>query len=312
LAEALNKLWADEEVLNQFKDHAATRDGSPETIREQEAVVRSDRGAVLTAERTLEAWKVPKEEIEAVHSDAKLIYELRRKGDYDKSKEVGKDWSRVEVRAGISGTIVEKSVALGDIVDHATSADLFKVADLTRLAVMVRAYEDDLHTLRSLHGPIPWKVRATDGSGVQVKSVFIEKLPPTIDPNQLTARAIGRVDNWDGRLKVGQSVEASVQLPAPKDTVAIPISALVEDDDESIVFVQPDTSRPCYSMRRVLVALRLGALAYIRAELTESEKRSGFQELKVDELVVMRGAQELRVGLLEVQEKAQTRWETTR
>jgi cobalt-zinc-cadmium efflux system membrane fusion protein len=312
LADALNKLWLNEEVLQRFKEHAATGNVAPETAREQEEVVRSDRGAVFTAERTLATGKVSKEEIAAIHTEAKLIYELRLKGDHAKRKEVGKDWARVEVRAGISGTVVEKNGGLGDIVDPAASPDLFKVADLTRLVVMTRVYEDDLHALQSLPRPIPWTVRTTDGSDAEVKSVFIESLSPTIDPNQHTARAICRVDNSDGRLKAGQLVEATVQLPVPKDTVAVPISALVEDGDENIVFVQPDPARPCFSMRRVLVALRLGQLAYVRTQLTEPEKRSGFQELQVDGLVVTRGAQELIVGLLDVQKKAQVRRESVR
>jgi cobalt-zinc-cadmium efflux system membrane fusion protein len=312
LAEALNMLWTDEEVFQRFKDHVATGGDATETVRRQEAVVRSDRSAVLTTERTMESWKLSKEEIEAVYTEAKLIYELRQKGDYGKSKEVGKDWARVEVRASINGTIVEKYVTLGDIVDPRAAPDLFKVADLTRLAVIARVYEDDLRVLQALPRPIPWTVRTTDGSDAQVKSAFFEKLSATIDPIQHTALAIGRVDNCDGRLKSGQFVEATVQLVVPKDTVAIPIFALVEDNDESSVFVQPDSTRPCYSMRRVLIAQRIGQLAYIRASLTEPERKSGFQELKVGELAVTKRALELKALLEVVQEKARTRKETTR
>jgi cobalt-zinc-cadmium efflux system membrane fusion protein len=324
LADALNKLWVDQEQLKRLR--AASNDIAPVSIIAQEALVRADRGAVLTAERTLETWKVPKEEIEAVRKEAERIYELRKQDDFEKSKEVGKDWPRVEVRAGISGTIVEKNVAPGDIVDPTASPDLFKIADLNHLAVWAHVYEEDLYTLQKLRdqlkGPTPWTVRTTNGSGAEgkaangssaiVKSDFIEKLSPSIDPNQHTALAIGRADNSDGRLKIGQFITATVQLPVPPNTVAVPTSALVEDGDDSIVFVQPDPDKPRYSMRRVLVAQRMGHLAYVRTDLTEQEKKSGFQSLKVDELVVTQRALELKAGLEDLQEKAKSGKDTGR
>jgi cobalt-zinc-cadmium efflux system membrane fusion protein len=312
LADALNKLWADEDQLRRLE--AATNAVALVTILTKKADVRADQGAVITAERTLQTWKVPKDEIEAVKQEAQQIYELRKQEAIEKSKEVGKDWPRVEVRAGISGTIVEKNVAMGDIVDPTASPDLFKVADLTKLAVWAHAYEEDLNTLRQLreklNGPIPWTVRTTDGSDGAIKSDCIEKLSPSIDPNQHTALVIGRVDNNDGRLKVGQFVTATVQLPVPPNAVAVPTSALVEDGDESVVFVQPDPDQPRYSLRRVLVAERMGHLAYVRTNLTESEKKRGFQELQVKELVVTQRALELKAGLEDLQEKAKAGKET--
>jgi cobalt-zinc-cadmium efflux system membrane fusion protein len=316
LADALNKLWADEDLLKRFEDLYKTGDGSLVTVNGQKAVVRADQGAVTTAERTLETWKVTKEEIEAVHREAKLIYDLRKREEYEKSKQVGKDWPRVEVRAGISGTIVEKNVALGDIVDPTASPDLFKIADLAHLAVWAHAYEEDLRLLQKLrddlHGPIPWTVKTTDGSDVPVKSDRIDLISPSIDPNQHTALVLGRVDNSDNRLKIGQFVTATVQLPVPRDSVAVPTSALVEDGDESIVFVQPNSAVPRYSMRRVLVAQRMGNLAYVRTNLTPAEKERGYQELKVGELVVTQRALELKAGLEDLQEKAQSRKESAK
>jgi cobalt-zinc-cadmium efflux system membrane fusion protein len=314
LADALNKQWADEDLLKRLEDLYKSGDGSLATVNAQRIVVRADRNAVLTAERTLETWKVTREEIEQVHKEARQIYELRKADEFEKSKQIGKDWPRVEVRAGISGTIVEKNVNLGDIVDPTASPDLFKIADLAHLAVWAHAYEEDLRLLRKLrddlHGPIPWKVETTDGgSEPEVKSDHIELISPSIDPNQHTALVLGRVDNSDGRLKIGQFVTATVQLPVPRNAVAVPTSALVEDGDESIVFVQPDPATPRYSLRRVLVAQRLGNLAYVRTPLTPPEKERGYQELKVDELVVTQRALELKAGLEDLQEKAQGRKE---
>jgi len=311
LVGALNQLWLDEKILKKFEDLYETGNGSLATVEFQRNMVRTDRNNVSTAERTLKTWRVPEEEIEAVKKEATLIYDLRQKGENEKKvMEIGKDWARVEVRAGISGTLVEKNFALGDIVDPTASPDLFKVADLNKLEVWAHAYEEDLHVLRSLPRPIPWSVHTTDGEKTVVKSDRIDKFSASIDPNQHTGLVIGRVDNTDGRLKAGQFVTATVQLPVPPNTVAVPTSALVEDGDDSIVFVQPDPEKPRYSMCRVLVAERMGHLVYLRTNLTEAEKKKGFQEIKVDELVVTQRGLELKAGLEDLQAAAKNKKDT--
>jgi cobalt-zinc-cadmium efflux system membrane fusion protein len=50
-----------------------------------------------------------------------------------------------DVVAPLDGVIIERNVALGELVD--TTSDLFKVADLSRLGVLAHAYEEDLPTL---------------------------------------------------------------------------------------------------------------------------------------------------------------------
>ena len=56
-------------------------------------------------------------------------------------------WAKLEVLSPLDGTIIERNVALGELVD--TSTDLFKIADLSRLGVLAYAYEEDLPTLDS-------------------------------------------------------------------------------------------------------------------------------------------------------------------
>ena len=45
----------------------------------------------------------------------------------------------------------------------------------------------------------------------------------------------------------------------------IPTAALVEDGQESVVFVQPDPARPVYTLRRVAVARRYHDKVYVRS-----------------------------------------------
>src|SRR5262249_11572054 len=167
-----------------------------------------------------------------------------------------RDWAKVEVRSPLEGTILEKNVTVGDIVDTAT--DLYKIADLRTLAVWAHVYEDDLPALLALPPEErTWEVRLPSDPSAAALKGSIERISEIIDPNQHTALAVGTVDNTDGRLRVGQFIMAEVTLPALPYEVIIPTRALIEDGHGSLVFVQEDPPRPRYTMRRVDVLRRL-------------------------------------------------------
>ncbi len=246
------------------------------------------------------------DEINAVKEEAKRVFE--RKGQRDLKKET--EWAKVEVRAPFDGTIVEKSVNLGNIVD--TTFDLFKVADLRKLGVLVHAYEEDLRELQTmLHEQprgYPWQVRTgADLTRQVLQSEGMQQIGLVVDPTQHTDPIMGLVDNRDGRLRVGQFVTATVDLPSPPNVVSLPASALEEDGAESIVFVQPDPTKPRYVLRRVLVAMRLRDIVYVRSELTEQDRKKGLQEVRPGEYVVTEGVLELKAALEELQAKAKAK-----
>src|SRR5207245_1549673 len=77
--------------------------------------------------------------------------------------------------------------------------------------------------------PTEWPVRvSSDPNGTPLPGEIVH-ISPIIDPAQHTALALGYVDNPDARMRGAQLITATVPLPAPEDTVAIPTSALVED-----------------------------------------------------------------------------------
>ena len=96
------------------------------------------------AELTLRTWGVPEEEIDAVKEEARAGLRTARGSATSKSKRSGP-----RSRSGRRSTAPSsrKDVNVGKIVD--TAFDLFKVADLRKLGVMVHAYEEDLRELQS-------------------------------------------------------------------------------------------------------------------------------------------------------------------
>jgi cobalt-zinc-cadmium efflux system membrane fusion protein len=301
LVDSLVRLWFDEAQQEKFEELVKQGIVPPVTVMNQRTVVGTDRNAVERVNLTLRTWDVPEADITAVKEEAKRVF--ARQGQRDPKKE--KEWAKVLVRAPFDGTIVEKSVNLHNIVT--TDFDLFKVADLRKLGVLVHAYEEDLVELLQLRRGFPWKVRASaDPNGPVLKSDGMQQLGLIVDPTQHTDPVMGLVHNDDGRLRVGQFVKATVELKVPPNVVSLPASAIEEDGDESVLFVQFDAAKPRYARRRVAVAMRLRDVVYVRMEPTERERQKGLQGVTPGELVVTEGVLELQSALedLQAQEKA--------
>ncbi|MGZ3381147.1 MAG: efflux RND transporter periplasmic adaptor subunit, partial [Isosphaeraceae bacterium] len=230
------------------------------------------------------------EEIAAIRSEAELI----RKRTAPQGSPVEKSWARVELHAPLAGTVLEKNFTVGDIVDTAT--DLFKIADLGQLRIWAYVYEEDLPTLLALPEPVRWTIRLKSDPAASPMAGWVEKIGDIIDPNQHTALVIGQVDNPRGRMRAGQFVTATVELPPTPGEVEVPVTAVVDDGEETVVFVQPDPRQPIFVMRRGTLLRRIGPHAYVRGRAA-SPGAPTVLSIRSGDLVVSSGAIELKSAL---------------
>jgi cobalt-zinc-cadmium efflux system membrane fusion protein len=296
LVDSLSQLHLDKETLARLVD--SSKDGAvPErTVREARRKVETDDIAVARCLRTLQSWRIPKEEIDAVQAEAERYYT----GKHESREELVSQWARLEIHAPQDGVIVERNAVLGDLVD--SGIDLFMIADLSRLRVSAHAYEEDLPKLDALQeGQRRWAIRAASDPNAELHSGGFDQIGRVIDPNQHTALVMGWVPNTDGRLRVGQFITAKIELPRPRDEVAIPASALVEQGNQKIVFVQLDEKQCHYTRRLVATTHRSGATIYVRTRLNEDEEHRGLQPLGVGQRVVSSGAVPLLATLSDLE-----------
>jgi cobalt-zinc-cadmium efflux system membrane fusion protein len=198
----------------------------------------------------------------------------------------------------LDGTVIERNVALGDLVD--TNIDLFKVADLSRLRVVAHAYEEDLPSLDALKDDHrTWSVSVGSGSEAAARTGRFDQVGCIIDPNQHTAMVMGWVDNPDNRLRVGQFVTVRLEVPSPKMEVVIPASALCEEGGQATVFLHPEGTQQ-YTRRPVIVSRRAGDKVYLRSQVTADEQRRGFEPLPPGQLVVTSRLAQLTANLNEL------------
>jgi len=307
LIDALCQLRLDEEILEKA-EKAFLSGALPEVfLLNARRNVEADRNAERRAVNTLKTWDIPEEDIKSVYEEALEIGKRKGKRDPDKDKL----WPKVELRAPDDGTIVERNVAQHEMVVDNT-VNLFQIAKVDRLLVLANAPEDDLPTLNALETlERKWTVRTVGAAAVKGLEGPIDEIGYLIDPNQHTAIIKGHVDNPDGRIRGGQFVSATVQIPPPKDVVEVPIDAIVEDGRVCVVFVQSNREKHHYTMRRVQVTQRFDKTAFVRsAPIPEDEQRTPEEEelgiqpkepLRAGERILTSGVGELKAALLDLE-----------
>jgi membrane fusion protein, heavy metal efflux system len=287
LVNALSKLYMDETMLKSLR---RLREGEVpmSRVREAERARESDIIEVDRVERTLRSWRLTEEEIDVVRAEAEKIHNDNIKSDIA----VDKSWAEMEVRSPFDGIVLEKNIVPGDIVD--TDLDLFKIADLNVLGVMAQVYEEDLPALDALR---PDQRRWTIHLQSQVGSPGIEGtfdlIGNIVDPTQHTAAVMGWLDNKDGRLRDGQFITATIELPAADDEVMIPDTALIQNGDDAIVYIARDPSGQQVTRRHVALVSRGQDVAFVRSRPRADDTAHGCKSLEPGEWVVSAGSIEL-------------------
>ena len=303
LIDALSQLRVDQDSLERITKAAAEGSVPERVLHDTERKVEADRIAISRAERTLQSWRISKEEIDHVRAEAERLApdKTANREKMAKREEMVAQWAKLEVLSPLDGTVIERNVALGELVD--TSTDLFKVADLSRLGVLAYAYEEDLPTLDRLSAS--QRVWSVTVPGAPERVGRFDQVGCIIDPNQHTALVMGWVDNPDGKLRVGQFVTTRLEIPPPPGEVVVPTSALCEESDRIYVFVQAD-GKATYARRGVTVTHRIGDKAYVRSQPTPEESRRGLAPLAPGETVVVSRVVELAASLDTLQQNAGT------
>lgn len=261
---------------------------SGQTVHEAQQKYQSDVIAVERAERTLRSWRETDDEIAEVYAEAARI----AGGNAAPDSNVRQSWANVEIRAPLSGTVMERNGTVGEIV--ATGVDLFTIADLSRMGVMANIYEEDIPKLTLLTPEQRlWKVRLKAEPEKPPISSRFEVIGNVIDPSVHTATVVGWIDNPGHRLRTGQFITATIDLPGPTDAVLIPNSAIIDEGTSATVFIASNASMADVRARQVVVIKRGRDFALVQRSPTLKSESPPFEQLLEGELVVTSGNLEL-------------------
>jgi cobalt-zinc-cadmium efflux system membrane fusion protein len=142
----------------------------------------------------------------------------------------GTNLTRYEIRAPMAGTVIHKSIGLGEALEK--DAEVYTVADLGNVWVDINVYQDDLPLVNVGHRV---SIAVGDGGG-PIESV-IEYVGPILGEETRTALARVTLSNPDGRLRPGTFVTAVVCLDEMAAPVVVPREAVQTLNDRPVVFV---------------------------------------------------------------------------
>lgn len=175
----------------------------------------------------------------------------------------GKPHRLVEVRSPTRGYVAQKAAVEGLYVQPGTQ--LFQIADLARVWVLVEVFERDAGRV---HAGQPATLTATAYAG-ETFSGTVKLVYPTLDPATRTLRARVELNNPELKLKPGMFAEVTLQGTAP-EALLIPREALVDTGEQQYVFVEEREGR--FEPRLVQVGARAHNVVEIRAGLVEGEQ----------------------------------------
>ncbi len=198
--------------------------------------------------------------IEAIHAELGANVE---KGD--KLLTLRKtDGTPQDILADISGVILATYVKTGEHADRLKS--LMSIVNLDKLRATVDVYEKDIGSVKI-------------GQKAELQSIaFPDKIfmgevvyiSPQVEEESQAIKVRIDVDNSEHLLRLGMFISGDLVYESEKEAIAVPVSAIQELNEESIVFVVNGDNK--FALTEVALGQRFGDHVEIKQGLEEGQK----------------------------------------
>ena len=169
------------------------------------------------------------------------------------------------IRAPIEGTVVEKLINPGQLLEAGTTPT-FTIADLSTVWVMASVFESDLASV--VRGD---KVDIVTGAAPHPLSGTVDYVEALVDPATKATQVRVVVPNTGHLLKRDMYVTATIHSSKEKRGILLPVSAVLRDENNlPFVFVQQPTNG--FERRQVTLGSRVDNHYEISAGLKEGER----------------------------------------
>jgi cobalt-zinc-cadmium efflux system membrane fusion protein len=148
----------------------------------------------------------------------------------EKAAETGGINSLSSVAATLAGTVVERKVAKGQVVQPADA--LFTVADLSRVWVVAQVPEGEIANV-SAGQKVEIEVPALGNATVVGRLIHVGEI---VNPETRTVMVRTEIDNAERKLKPAMLATMLI-MARPVDRLVVPASAVVREDNSDHVFV---------------------------------------------------------------------------
>jgi RND family efflux transporter MFP subunit len=261
-------------------------------VAEADAAAIRARAAVTHAEQTLRRMRALREQNaksareleEAEFAQRQAMADLMAaealRTTYDKAKtqlaehpralDHGSGLPAVELRAPISGAVTSVRATVGEHVDTDTS--VFTLLNPESVLIEAQLPEADLGRLGPSHGAL-YETAAAPGTFVPILGAGGGRLlsvGTTVDVKTRTLPLVYEVPNAHGRLRLGMALTVYVETAQVDEAIAVPVSALVDEDGRSVAFVQ--VSGETFQKRELTLGMQDGEFVQVVSGLTAGER----------------------------------------
>ncbi|HWD88924.1 MAG TPA: efflux RND transporter periplasmic adaptor subunit [Mucilaginibacter sp.] len=226
------------------------------------------RSAKRTFESTQDLYKsglASQKEFEDAQSDyQKAIAENKRAGEVvniNKSNDQG-----YLVRAPISGFIIEKNLTDNQQVRTDNNTNLFSIADLSDVYVLINIYESDISNVQ-VGDPVKITTLSYPDKTFTGK---IDKIYDMLDPDNKVVKARVKIENPGNRLKPQMFASVTIKATSGEKLPVVSTRGLIFDNDKYYVVVVDGKAK--VHIQQIDIAKRVEDRAYIRAGLKAGDR----------------------------------------
>ncbi|TFV97423.1 efflux RND transporter periplasmic adaptor subunit [Algoriphagus kandeliae] len=229
---------------------------SPELLTAQQELIEAakskDRFPELyqAAKEKLRLWKLSESQISQIEA-------------------TGQPRDQIDIVAEHSGVVLERKIAVGDYVS--TGSVLFNIVDLSKLWVLLDAYESDLPFL-SVGNEVSFTVAGLPGETFKAQVSYID---PLINPSTRAASVRAEVSNSQEKLKPEMFVTAILKSKASSGSqeISIPRTSILWSGKRSVVYVKvPGSEVPAFEMREITLGSKVGDSYQVEAGIQAGEE----------------------------------------
>jgi Cu(I)/Ag(I) efflux system membrane fusion protein len=280
MAGRIDKLYVDYTGSKVTKGQPMALIYSPELLTAQAELVQS-----LKAAKDLDKSGMARVRDAAKQTEQAAREKLRLLGFTDQQTEEliqrGTPSDHITLYAPIGGVVIKKDVLEGMYVQ--TGTRIYTIADLSRVWVILDAYESDLPWVK-MGQQVEFQTDALPGEVFKGAVVYID---PLVNEKTRTINVRLDVPNPGGKLKPGMFVRAvkRARTDGAKEELVIPASAPLITGKRAIVYVQVPGKEGTYEGREIVLGPRAGDFYVVRSGLSEGDLVVTKGNFKVDSAV---------------------------
>jgi RND family efflux transporter MFP subunit len=234
----------------------------------------------LWAARTIPERQVTEARTRVEVARARLQAAQGRLGQFDAGASGRGGAGAFQIRSPLAGSLVAIHAASGQSVEDGDL--LFTVVDLSRLWLHADVFEPDIAKAAQATGASFRVDGYDDVFTIAPPDGRVVTIGQLVDEKTRTVPLIFELANPDGKLRIGSFATVYIATGEPRDTLAIPESAIVRDAGRPVAYVQVEGES--FERRVLELGVRAGGWVEVRAGLAQGER------------VVVRGAYDVKLA----------------